>query len=615
MFDVGYLDPGQVFEVATPYGAVDLNQPGLYDVGIDNGSVMVSVLSGLAQMVGLGTSGQISKGEMLTLLGQTAADVVLSRVDGGNAGYLVDDYYRYQYPQYYDGRYIDYNSYLNDPYYFDPYRRNLSYQYASPYIPGLNDLDYYGNWQNLNGYGYGWTPRVDTGWAPYQQGYWINDYPYGPTWVSNEPWGYAPYHYGRWASVGNRWYWIPDGVNTVPTYSPALVAFIPTSAQDEIGWVPLAPGDPYVARYYDESWNPHYLSRHDILQQHVINLGVPGAVAVMPIDDFTRDYDYQRIRRWDTRDFEGTRAVLDPLTLTPLRNAVLHSAWGRGKKDLPPGIAKKLDQTQVLVSDLPVAPPFRRDFNQRLGVATVSERVKDKKFNVKDERPDKHGARLMPERQRDIRTEERGLATDRSLRQEMKRAEQAQRVERINPGQMRHAEGARVANPSVERKVPEVRRAQPEMRRIERGSAKPEKPKFSAQPNRQSAPSIQPQAARREFESNSKIELNTAAVHRRRLNNNKAAENALAHRLAFQVVEKERVRAKGKGRKDTTGAPPWSAVARLRFVIQSTSRFAVTKRCRVTALQGGALVVSSVLPRTDLDDRDSTRCNTHGYLT
>src|SRR4030095_1189986 len=328
MFDVGYLDPGQVFEVATPYGAVDLNQPGLYDVGIDNGSVMVSVLSGLAQMVGLGTSGQISKGEMLTLLGQTAADVVLSRVDGGNAGYLVDDYYRYQYPQYYDGRYIDYNSYLNDPYYFDPYRRNLSYQYASSYIPGLNDLDYYGTWQNLNGYGYGWTPRVDTGWAPYQQGYWINDYPYGPTWVSNEPWGYAPYHYGRWASVGNQWYWVPEAVNTTPAYAPALVAFVPVDNANQIGWVPLAPGEAYVPHYYDDNWQPRYLTQANIAPAQLINLGVPGAVAVMPIDDFTRDYDYQRIRRWDTRDFEGTRAVLDPLTLTPLRNAVLHSAWG-----------------------------------------------------------------------------------------------------------------------------------------------------------------------------------------------------------------------------------------------------------------------------------------------
>src|SRR4026208_9621 len=112
VFDVGYLNSGDLFEVATPYGAVDFQQPGLYNVGIDNGQVLVSVLSGLAQVVGLGGSGQIGKGELLTLIGQTAADVVLSRLDGRDAGYLVDDYYGYQYPQYYDGRYRDnYNAY------------------------------------------------------------------------------------------------------------------------------------------------------------------------------------------------------------------------------------------------------------------------------------------------------------------------------------------------------------------------------------------------------------------------------------------------------------------------------------------------------------------------
>jgi hypothetical protein len=109
MFDVGYIPSGGLFEVATPYGAVDFQEPGLYNVGIDNGQVLVSVLSGLAQVVGLGGSGQVSKGQMLTLLGQTAADVVLSQVDGRDAGYLVDDYYGYQYPRSYDGRYRDYN--------------------------------------------------------------------------------------------------------------------------------------------------------------------------------------------------------------------------------------------------------------------------------------------------------------------------------------------------------------------------------------------------------------------------------------------------------------------------------------------------------------------------
>ena len=66
---------------------------------------------------------------------------------------MVDDYYRYQYPNVYDGRYNNYDAYLSDPYYYDPYRRNVSYQYAPAFIPGLNDLDYYGDWQNVSGYG------------------------------------------------------------------------------------------------------------------------------------------------------------------------------------------------------------------------------------------------------------------------------------------------------------------------------------------------------------------------------------------------------------------------------------------------------------------------------
>ena len=491
MFDVGYLEPSQVFEVATPYGAVDFNQPGLYDVGIgDNGNVIVSVLSGLAQVVGLGGTGQISKGQMLTLIGQTAADVVLSGIDGRQAGYYVDDYYRYQYPQYYDGRYSDYNTYLDNPYYFDPYRRNISYQYASPYIPGLNDLDYYGNWQNVNGYGYAWTPRVSNGWSPYQQGYWINDYPYGPTWVSTEPWGYAPYHYGRWAFVGDRWYWVPDGVNTTPMYSPAMVAFIP--GQNEIGWVPLAPGDPYAYRYYDQNWNPYYMTRLDMVQPNVVNLGVPGAVAVLPVDSFVNGFDDRRIRRWDGR-FDGTRAYLDPLLLTPLRNAVVHSAWGyRGKKDLPPGIAKKLMATQVIVGSEPVVPrQFRRDFDRRFGVATVPDSAKQKHFKVKDERPNKQSAQIVPSDVRENRGFSRGNSSNARMREEV-RPEQS-RIEHVNKGQLRGAEGVRVANPAAERKA--VRKAQPEMRRINPSPARPnkhqERPNMSAQPMRQSAPAAQ----------------------------------------------------------------------------------------------------------------------------
>ncbi len=482
IFDLGYLAPGELFEVATPYGAVDLNQPGLYNVGIDpNGSAVVSVLNGLAQVVGLGGSGQIGKGEMLTLAAQTAANVALSRVDRRNAGYLVNDYYSYQYPQYYDGRYSDYDAYLNDPYYFDPYRRNTSYQYVSEIIPGINDLDYYGDWQNVSGYGYCWRPRVDSGWAPYQQGYWATDYPYGPTWVSSEPWGYAPYHYGRWTDVGNQWFWIPDAINTTPRYAPALVAFVPFTQANEIGWVPLGPGDPYVPRYYNENWQPNYLTRTSIVQPRVVNLNVPGAVTVVPVDSFTQIIDPRRVTRADRQTLAQVRPVLDPLTITPLRNAVLHSAWGRGKIDLPPGIAKKLYNTPVMTSAAPVAPPFRRDLPRVMRVEPVPERAKNQKLKIRDERQAEaartsdQGAQDAARRQQMAQTAAEAARGNKDARRQMQQLEQQQRQAQIQQQnaeraatrvqQRGQAQGERVGRPARQQVQKEVRQPQPQAQR------------------------------------------------------------------------------------------------------------------------------------------------------
>jgi hypothetical protein len=487
MFDVGYLNSGDLFEVATPYGAVDLQQPGLYNVGIDNGQVLVSVLSGLAQVVGLGGSGQISKGEMLTLLGSTAADVVLSQLDGRNAGYAVDDYYASQYPRYYDGRYRDYNTYLNDPYYFDPYRRTVSYQYANSYIPGLYDLDYYGDWQNVNGYGNCWAPRVDAGWSPYQTGYWYNDYPYGPTWVSSEPWGYAPYHYGRWAFVGDRWYWVPDSVNTTPLYSPALVAFVPFGGND-IGWVPLGPGDVYVPHYYNTSWQPYYLTR-DNLYQRGVNLNVPGAVTVVSVDDFNRDFDWRRVRRADRNQLASVNPVLDPLLVTPLRNAAVRSAWGRGKIDIPPGIARKLNDTTVITSTAPVAPRFRPNLTKDLRVNTAPDRAKGQKFQVRDERRGRGAPQTAQTSSEPVTPQAPPQQAQRgggNSQRELRRVEQEQRRQQVEqrrvdrgaaqaeraarPMRQQQPQGERVAAPGRQRQeqrrvvVPQPQ-PQPQMRR------------------------------------------------------------------------------------------------------------------------------------------------------
>lgn len=496
LFDVGYLRPGELFEVGTPYGAVDFQQPGLYNVGFDNnGGVLVSALSGIAQVVGLGGSGRIGKGEILTLVGQTAAQVLLSKLNGNDAGYLVDDYYRYQYPNVYDGRYANYDAYLNDPYYYDPYQHYPSYQYVSSTIPGIYDLDSYGDWQNLNGYGYAWRPRADAGWVPYQDGYWVNDYPYGMTWVSSEPWGYAPYHYGRWANVGNQWYWIPEKVNTTPAYSPALVAFVPFNDPNQIGWVPLGPGDVYAPRYYDQNWQPYYLTQASVTPTQLVNLAVPNAVTVVPIDYLDRPIDRRMVSRVNPQMLAQVRPTLEPLLLTPLRNAAVRSAWGRGKIDLPPGIAKKLNDTSVVVGTTPNASPFRKDLAKSLRAETVPDRVKGQKLNVKDER---QNARVEPSQRANVPQVDAKVAAEavrgdreaqRQLQQQQKQQQQAERRaaqqaqgERVSQPAARQS-GREIMRPQPQRAQPEPRRAAPVAPRVER--PQPRAPQVVSRPEHQ----------------------------------------------------------------------------------------------------------------------------------
>ena len=477
IFDVGALQPGELYEVATPYGAVDFQQPGLYQVGYnDDGSAFVSVLSGLAQVVGLAGSGQISKGEMLTLLGQTAAQVALSRLSPDYAGGLLDDYYGYRYPDYYDGRYADYNAYLNDPYYYDPYNRYQSYRYVPSSVPGAYDLDYYGDWQNLNGYGYAWSPRVDQGWAPYRDGYWMTDDPYGLTWVSNEPWGYAPYHYGRWVSAGDRWYWVPDSVNTQPAYAPALVAFLPAAGANEIGWVPLAPGDPYAPAYYDADWQPHYYGDNYYAPERVVNMNVPGALTVVSVDQFGNRIDRNSLARFDPRAFNDVRPVLEPFSNALLRQTSLKHAHANERRGfvLPPGLAKKLDATQVYASAPP--PRFRdNDVARRFHVDTVPEKQKREKMKFDDKRqqpaqaaPVVRGFEEVRGRGRDVRraekAEQRAASGHDSWTRPVSpqaervaaRAEERARGERA--AQQRQAQAAQAANERQQRAAEQQQR-------------------------------------------------------------------------------------------------------------------------------------------------------------
>jgi hypothetical protein len=384
-FDVGALDSGEFFEVGTPCGAIDLVQPGLYQVNIQNGVGTVSVLNGLAKVVGQGGTGEVRTGENITLGCSSGTPATLSKLDIDDAGRIVDDYYSYHSPKIYDGRYRDYDAYLKDPSYCDPSKRYASYQYVTDYVPGVEDLDGNGDWQNVDGYGQCWHPRVDAGWAPYQSGYWDTYYPYGTTWVSNEPWGFAPYHYGRWL-YRDQWLWVPDRVQTRPYYSPALVAFVSLPGSGGIGWVALGPGDPYTPRYYDSNWQARYLDRSPVNGGGFANINAPGALTAVRAQDFGRDINRNRLMQVDPQTLAQTHPALDPMGISTVRQAALQAGGTRRRVDLQPEVARRLNATPVVTSGPVVAPSFRPNLAQALHAQPVPQGQKNQRLQTVDTR-------------------------------------------------------------------------------------------------------------------------------------------------------------------------------------------------------------------------------------
>jgi FecR protein len=465
LFDVGALSSGTLYEVATPCGAVDVEEPGTYRVDAsESEKATATALSGRASVIGQGGTGTLGKGETLTIPCQGAPGAVRTQVDYGQAGAMLDSYYRSRYPRTYDGRYRNYYTYLDDPYYFDPYRREISYKYVSDYIPGVEDLDDYGSWTYVNDYGYCWHPSVAADWAPYQSGSWAMDYPYGLTWVSNEPWGYAPYHYGRWTFASNEWFWVPEGGRSYPTYSPALVAFIPFGGSS-VGWVALGPSDPYAPRYYDANWQAVYLSRRQEFGDRVANFAVPGAVTIVPAQQFTRVIDPRVITRVDAQTIARVRPVMDPLAVDPLRQAAFRTRDGRARFDVPQTIAQRINTTSVVTSTGPRAPLFRHDLDRAMRIEQVSDRARNQKLQIAEQRapagaaPVANGGASPASNLAAEQTRERQMLElakqagrgDRVARQQMlelrRQQVEQQRLDRANAQQMQGERAAQQQNP------------------------------------------------------------------------------------------------------------------------------------------------------------------------
>ena len=256
-------------EIDTQNATIVIRQPG--DIRVDaypqDGSSVVTITSGQAEVSGPGFDITLQAGQALRLLG-------IDQVYPEYVGLLPPD----ELDQFDMSReQMRQNSYA------------IRNHYVDPEMIGIADLDQYGDWNPTPQYGPVWFPRsVEAGWSPYSIGHWANVYPWGYTWVDSQPWGFAPFHYGRWNNFGGRWGWVPGPPPSVfrgpgwggppprPVYSPALVAFVGgASFSVSIGgvgvtaWFPLGPSEPYVPWYHT---SPAYVNRVNVTNVYNTNV-------------------------------------------------------------------------------------------------------------------------------------------------------------------------------------------------------------------------------------------------------------------------------------------------------------------------------------------------------
>ena len=226
---VRQLNLGQNFEIDTPQLAFRVTKPGDYRIAVnDNGSA---------------TTVTVQRGKGIAY--------------AKNAAYKISSPHSYRFigkdikhPQF-----IVLNSQDSfDRWSFERERRVIrarSAQYVSTSMIGYEDLDTYGSWHFVDGYGYAWTPyHVPSGWAPYRYGHWSWVNPWGWTWIDDEAWGFAPSHYGRWAYHHHTWIWIPGPRTVLSSYAPAVVAFVGDHDHHaNVAWFPLGPHDVYIPPY------------------------------------------------------------------------------------------------------------------------------------------------------------------------------------------------------------------------------------------------------------------------------------------------------------------------------------------------------------------------------
>ncbi|HEY2168945.1 MAG TPA: DUF6600 domain-containing protein [Candidatus Angelobacter sp.] len=220
--------------------------------------------------------------------------------------------------------------------------------HTNRYYTGVNDLDGYGRWVYVPGYGNVWQPYQTVTWAPYQTGRWVWQPYYGWTWVSYEPWGWAPYHYGRWFYYGNSWCWWPGPlyVGYRPLWSPAFVFFVGFGHHSgfgfgSIGWFPVGPHDPFYP------WYGRGFNHVNVVNITVINNfhGRGGFVAPLAVRGREPFFSNARLALTNPR-------VRGSITSVSAENFGRggHEGWRHGVEE------HELRESRVMTANLPVVP-------------------------------------------------------------------------------------------------------------------------------------------------------------------------------------------------------------------------------------------------------------------
>jgi hypothetical protein len=200
-----FQDGGQAGQMSVQFGDAQVTASGftVFRAGIDTPPGQVAVFSGNAHLESAGgnVAADLHGGESIALNGSSPSDYQLAE--------SIE-------PDSWDEWNSDRDQELTTE---AASQTGATANLDEPQNPAWNDLDADGNWYDVPGQGYVWSPyeAASTDFDPYGNGNWMWTPGYGYLWVSGYPWGYMPFQCGAWNYFdGFGWGWAPGSGGCSP---------------------------------------------------------------------------------------------------------------------------------------------------------------------------------------------------------------------------------------------------------------------------------------------------------------------------------------------------------------------------------------------------------------